>query len=103
MIIALVFQGNHISRNYGRSEGVKIYNISNNKIVSTKTIMNADIKGGEIASLLAAYNVEIVIVGGIGEFALQNLHSLKIKVISGIEGEINHVLKNFCENNINMI
>ena len=99
MRISVVFSGNLISPHYGCSEGIKIYNIDEfGNITKFKTIMNAGIKGREIASLLSYYNVETVIVDGIGENAKQNLQKYNIRVIEGISGNILQAIEKLISN-----
>ncbi|QVK17389.1 NifB/NifX family molybdenum-iron cluster-binding protein [Mycoplasmatota bacterium] len=103
MKVALVFQNNQISQQFGHSEGFKIYNLDENKqILSTKTIMNSGIKGGEIAHLLSSYEVDIIIVGGIGENAKSNLEAQNIDVILGAFGEVSKVIDDYCHNSLQL-
>lgn len=103
MKVALVFQNDQISQQFGQSQGFKIYDLDENKqILSSKTIMNSGIKGCEIANLLSSYEVNAIIVGGIGENAKRNLETQNIVVILGAVGEISKVIEDYCHNSLHL-
>lgn len=103
MKVALVFQNDQISQQFGQSEGFKIYDLDENKqIRSSKTIINSGIKGGEIAHLLSSYDVDIIIVGGIGENAKNNLEAQNIDVILGAFGDISKVIDDYCHDSLQL-
>lgn len=100
MKIAVPKDGNLISSHFGHSEGFVVFEIDNDTIKSQKTIMNGDLKGREMAILLADYHVDTMIVGGIGENAKNNLEKNKIKVLVGANGNIDKIIQDYIDGNL---
>lgn len=97
MKVAIPKDGNLVSSHFGQSEGFLILKIENHKIIYTKTIMNGGLKGCELARLLSEYNVDTIIVGGIGEDAKNNIEKYNIKVLLGANGNIDKIIKEYVE------
>lgn len=103
MKVAIVFSKDTVSQHFGHSEGFKIYDLDDKKnIVGEETIMNTGIKGCEMANLFASYDVNTVIVGGIGEHAVRNLEEQDISVILGAEGPVTDVIFDFCHDSLKL-
>ncbi len=103
MKIAIVFENNQVSQHYGQSQGFKIFDLDDKKnIISSETIFNSGIKGCEMASLFASYDVDTVIVGGIGENAKRNLEEHDMNVILGAYGEVSKVIDDYCHHTLKL-
>ncbi|MFZ5631922.1 MAG: NifB/NifX family molybdenum-iron cluster-binding protein [Bacillota bacterium] len=90
MKIAFPNDNGQINQHFGRSREFAILEVENGKVVSRKIVSAQSLQHDHqgLADLLAGENVEVVILGGIGPYALQALESKGFKVITGASGDI---------------
>lgn len=97
--IALPVTGsNQIDDHFGHCEFYKIYTISDdNRIVGEKILKSQQGCGckSNIASILAADGVSIMLAGGIGGGAINVLNSDGIEVIRGCSGNVEEIVKQY--------
>ena len=87
MRIAVTYENNEIFRHFGQTSEFKVYEIEDNKIVSS-SILSSDGKGhGALAQVLADNNIDVLICGGLGDGALSDLKAAGIEVCAGAEGD----------------
>ncbi len=95
MIIAIAADGNEVSMHFGRCEKYVLYEIKNKEIINKKEILNPGHKPFFLPKFLANKNVNVLITGEIGPRAIDMFNSLNIKVISGVNGKIENVIKRY--------
>ncbi|MFZ4546565.1 MAG: NifB/NifX family molybdenum-iron cluster-binding protein [Bacteroidales bacterium] len=89
---------NHVDGHFGHCEFYGIYTISaENKISEIQTIPSVQGCGckSNIAAVLAADGVTIMLAGGIGGGAINVLNNAGIDVIRGCEGDAQEVVKSY--------
>jgi predicted Fe-Mo cluster-binding NifX family protein len=87
---------NHIDGHFGHCESYGVFTISDAKeIVEKKCIKSPEGCGckSDIASVLAADGVSIMLAGGIGGGAINVLNNSGIEVIRGCAGDATEVVK----------
>lgn len=91
--IAVTTDENHkVFQHFGKSEQFTIYELVDATLVD-QSVLSSDGQGhGALADLLAGSNIDVLICGGIGEGALNKLSEEGIRVISGMEGDIDVVV-----------
>ena len=94
---------NQVDGHFGHCEFYSIYNISpEGKISEIQTIPSVQGCGckSNIAGVLAADGVTIMLAGGIGGGAINVLNNAGIDVIRGCEGDAAEVVKNYIAGSI---
>ncbi len=94
---------NQVDGHFGHCEFYSIYNISDEgKIAEIQTIPSVQGCGckSNIAGVLAADGVTIMLAGGIGGGAINVLNNAGINVIRGCEGDAAEVVKSYVAGSI---
>jgi predicted Fe-Mo cluster-binding NifX family protein len=94
---------NQVDGHFGHCEFYSIYNISDEgKIAEINTIPSVQGCGckSNIAGVLAADGVTIMLAGGIGGGAINVLNNAGIDVIRGCEGDAQEVVKSYISGSI---
>ncbi len=100
MKIAIATEGADVSSHFGKCENFTVLEVEDS-IVKSKSIINtAGNQHGLLPGFLASKNVGLVIVGGMGEGARQNMISNGIEIISGVSGNINEVIDTYLKGNL---
>jgi len=98
MRIAVTYENGQIFQHFGQTEKFKIYNVIDNKVISSQVIA-ADGNGhGSLAKFLKTQNVDTVICGGIGGGAKEGLAEAAIKLYGGANGEADLAVENLLNN-----
>lgn len=87
---------NQIDGHFGHCESYGVFSISENKeITSVKSVQSPQGCGckSDIASVLAADGVSLMLAGGIGGGAINVLNNSGIEVIRGCSGDATEVVK----------
>lgn len=98
-----VTESNQIDDHFGHCEFYKVFTISeNDEISDTETIPSPQGCGckSNIASVLAAKGVSIMLAGGMGEGAVNVLRNSGIQVVRGCSGNATEAVETFMEGNI---
>ena len=66
MKIAVTYDNGNIFQHFGRTEFFKVYEIEDNKVISSDVIGSNGICQGALAGLLSEQSVNVRIGGGIG-------------------------------------
>lgn len=100
MRIAISYEDGKVFQHFGRTESFKLYDVEDDEIISSE-IFNADGAGHEaLAALLAEHDIDVLICGGLGGGAMAALQASGIEVISGVEGEVDEVVKRYINGEI---
>ena len=87
MKIAVTYDNGNIFQHFGRTEFFKVYEIEDNKVVSSEVIGSNGIGHGALAGLLSEQSVDVLICGGIGGGAQAALAEAGVELCSGAEGD----------------
>ncbi len=85
--IATSYENGQIFQHFGKTKEFKIYNIEEDKIVSTEICDTNGSGHSALAGILVFNDVDVLICGGIGEGALSALLSVGIRVYPGVGGD----------------
>ena len=66
MKIAVTYDNGEIFQHFGKTESFKVYEVEDNKVVSSEVIGSNGTGHGALAGLLAEQGVNVLICGGIG-------------------------------------
>lgn len=86
MKIAVTYDNGQIFQHFGHTEQFKVYEIEDNKVVNTVIVGSNGSGHGALAELLAGYDIDVLICGGIGAGAQNALASVGIKLFGGVSG-----------------
>ncbi len=100
MKIAISTDSRKVSEHFGRCPEFTIIEIEENKIKNKKVIENPGHMTGFLPKFLKEQGVSFVIAGGAGVRAQELFKQFGIKLITGIQGEINKVIKSFIKGEI---
>lgn len=87
MKIAVTYDNGNIFQHFGRTEFFKVYEIEDNKVVSSEVIGSNGVGHGALAGLLSEQSVDVLICGGIGGGAQGALAEAGVELCSGAEGD----------------
>ncbi|MFZ5597847.1 MAG: NifB/NifX family molybdenum-iron cluster-binding protein [Bacillota bacterium] len=90
MKIALPYENGQVNQHFGRSREFVILEMENRKVVGRKMVSAESLQHNHegLADLLSRENVDVVILGGIGPYALQALEQSGLKVMTGASGDV---------------
>ncbi len=93
--IAIATEGSSVSAHFGKCETFTIAEVEASKVKNKSVISTEGNQHGLLPGFLASQGVELVIAGGMGEGARQNLADNGIEIISGISGSIDEAVEAF--------
>lgn len=86
MKVAVTYENGEIFQHFGHTEEMKIYDISEKKIISSEVVSTNGSGHGALAGFLVSHGVNILICGGIGGGAQNALAEAEIKLYGGVSG-----------------
>ncbi len=86
MKIAVTYSNGEVFQHFGKTEQFKVYDVEDNKIVSSEVTGNDGLGHEALAGLLERKGIDILICGGMGQGAKDALAAAGLTVISGAEG-----------------
>ena len=87
MKIAATYDNGNIFQHFGKTEVFKVYEVEDNKVVSSEVIGSNGTGHGALAGLLAEQGISVLICGGIGGGAQSALAEAGIELCSGAQGD----------------
>ena len=94
MKIAVTYdESGNIFQHFGRTEFFKVYEIEDNKVVSSEVIGSNGVGHGALAGLLSEQSVDVLICGGIGGGAQAALAEAGVELCSGAEGDADQAVE----------
>lgn len=87
MKIAATYDNGNIFQHFGKTEFFKVYEVEDNKVVSSEVIGSNGTGHGALAGLLAEQGISVLICGGIGGGAQSALVEAGIELCSGAQGD----------------
>ena len=95
MKIAVTYDNGNIFQHFGKTETFKVYEVEDNKVVSSEVIGSNGEGHGALAGLLAGQNVDVLICGGIGGGAQNALAAAGVKFYGGVSGDADAAVEAF--------
>ena len=93
MKIAVTYDNGNVLQHFGKTEFFKVYDVEDNKVVSSEVIGSNGTGHGALAGLLADRNVDVLICGGIGGGAQAALAEAGVELCAGAEGDTDQVVE----------
>ena len=93
MKIAVTYDNGNIFQHFGRTDSFKVYDVEDNKVVSSEVIGSNGVGHGALAGLLADRAVDVLICGGIGGGAQQALSDAGVELVAGAEGDADQAVE----------
>jgi len=87
MKIAVTYSNGEVFQHFGKTEQFKVYEVEDNKVVSSQVMGNNGLGHEALAGLLADNSIDVLICGGMGEGARNALAEAGLTVISGAQGD----------------
>ena len=98
MKIAVTYENGQIFQHFGHTEYMKIYEVVNDEVVSSKVVSTDGSGHGALAEFLQEHGVSILICGGIGGGAQYALTQAGIKFYGGCSGDADQAVENLLDN-----
>lgn len=95
MKIAVTYDNGNVFQHFGRTEFFKVYNVEDNKVVSSEVIGSNGTGHGALAGLLADQDVDVLICGGIGGGAQAALAEVGVELIAGAQGDTDQAVETY--------
>ncbi len=93
MKIAVTYNDGSIFEHFGKTEFFKVYDVEDNKVVSSEIIGSNGTGHGALAGLLADQSVDVLICGGIGGGAQEALASAGVELCAGASGNADEAVE----------
>ena len=93
MKIAVTYDNGNIFQHFGRTESFKVYEVEDNKVISSEVIGSNGIGHGALAGLLSGQSVDVMICGGIGGGAQAALQEAGVELCAGAEGDADQAVE----------
>ena len=93
MKIAVTYDNGNIFQHFGKTEFFKVYEIEDNKVISSEVIGSNGTGHGALAGLLADQDVDVLICGGIGGGAQTALEEAGVEMCAGAQGEADQAVE----------
>lgn len=93
MKIAVTYDNGNVFQHFGKTEFFKVYDVEDNKVVSSEVIGSNGTGHGALAGLLADRNVDVLICGGIGGGAQAALAEAGVELCAGAEGNTDQAVE----------
>ena len=93
MKIAVTYDNGNIFQHFGKTEFFKVYEVEENKVISSEVIGSNGTGHGALAGLLADQSVDVLICGGIGGGAQAALLEAGIELCAGAQGDVDQAVE----------
>lgn len=93
MKIAVTYDDGNVFQHFGRTEFFKVYEVEDNKVISSEVIGSNGVGHGALAGLLSEQSVDVLICGGIGGGAQAALAEAGVELCAGAEGDADQAVE----------
>ena len=93
MKIAVTYDNGNIFQHFGKTEAFKVYEVEENKVVSSQVISSGGAGHEALAGFLAGQSVDVLICGGIGGGAQAALGEAGVELCSGAQGDADQAVE----------
>ena len=97
MKIAVTYDNGNVFQHFGKTEFFRVYEVEDNKVVSSEVIGSNGSGHGALAGFLKKEGASVLICGGIGAGARQALEDAGIRFYPGVTGEADEAVKALLE------
>ena len=87
MIVAVAYAGGLIFQHFGHTPSFKIYEVADSTVIAARVVETAGSGHGALAGFLKAWDVDVLICGGIGGGAQAALAEAGIRLFGGVSGD----------------
>ena len=95
MKIAVTYENGNVFQHFGRTEQFKVYEIEDNKVISSQIVGNDGLGHEALAGLLADRAIDVLICGGLGQGAQNALAAAGVEVVAGASGDADAAVEAF--------
>ena len=95
MKIAVTYDNGEVWQHFGKTENFKIYDVEDNKVVSSEVKSTNGEEHGALAGFLAENNVDVVICGGVGAPMVNMLEAQGMKTCPGVTGNADQAVSDY--------
>lgn len=95
MKIAVTYEDGQIFQHFGHTQQFKVYDIQDNKVVSSRIVDTMGQGHGALAMFLMIEGVNVLICGGIGMGAQNALRSMNIALFDGVSGDADAAVEQY--------
>ena len=100
MKIAVTYDNGNVFQHFGKTEFFKVYEVEDNKVVSSEVIGSNGVGHGALAGLLADQAVDVLICGGIGGGAQAALEEAGVELCAGAEGDTDQAVEAYLRGDV---
>ena len=100
MKIAVTYENGDVFQHFGRTQEFKVYDVEDNKVISSRVIGNDGLSHGALGEILMRERVDVFICGGIGGGARQMIESRGIKLLPGVHGNADAAVDAYLAGNL---
>ena len=93
--IAVTYDNGQVCQHFGRTENFKVYEVEDDKIVSSEVISSNGEGHGALAGILAVNSIDVLICGGIGGGAQAALAEAGIELCAGATGDVDAAVESY--------
>ena len=93
MKVAATYDNGNIFQHFGKTEFFKVYEVEDNKIISSEVISSNGLGHGALAGLLGEQGIDVLICGGLGGGAQTALKEAGVEVCSGANGDADQAVE----------
>lgn len=93
MKIAVTYDNGNVFQHFGRTEQFKVYTIKDGKVESAEVVGSNGAGHEALAGVLADFDIEVLICGGLGGGAQAALSQAGIEVVSGASGNTDEAVE----------
>lgn len=93
MKIAVTYENGEIFQHFGHTEQFKVYEVEENKIISSQVVSTNGSGHGALAGVLRDLQADALICGGIGGGAQMALAEAGIKLYGGVSGSADEAVE----------
>ena len=101
MRIAIPYENGNVFQHFGHTQKFKIYDVENGQVVVTTLVDTNGHGHGALAGILAKFNVDTLICGGIGGGAQTALKEAGIAFYGGVQGSADEAARALIEGKLN--
>lgn len=95
MKVAVTYENGEIFQHFGHTQYFKIYEISEDKVISSKVVDTNGSGHGALAGVLNSLQADVLICGGIGGGAQMALAQAGIQLYGGVSGSADAAVEAF--------
>lgn len=97
MKVAVTYDRGQVGQHFGHTEQFKVYEVEDNRIVSSSLIGTGDAGHCALGGFLGQQGVEVLICGGIGQGAVHALEAAGIALYGGTRGDVDEVVSAYLQ------